>query len=269
MLKGIDKNYSNDEILTDLQTQLKEHGIVVVKVVRLIAKNGVTTTSQPCLIYFNSNTNINFVNRAIRYCCDHRIKWEHYRKPSRNMGTQCRNCQRMGHVAKNCGLPYRCCKCSQQHEPGQCSKQPTDKPVCVNCSKFHTSNWRGCDVIKQYLGNKNNPTITSISKPSNNAATAATSTNTSERQRLTYSDVIKHNQMASLGRPRNKTSNVSATQDQSNPFLFFETEVSNLFNLNFTELLRKMREFIPQYQSIQDVSQKQVLIMSFLFTVLK
>lgn len=154
ILKKLDSSYTTDEILADLQKQLSEHNITVIKVVPLLDKNGQSSATNPCLVYFNSNTNINF-----RYCCDHRIKWDHFRTPQKNKGTQCRNCQRMGHVAKNCGLPYRCVKCTSNHLPGQCPKQKTDKPVCVNCSKYHTSNWRGCEIIKNYNDKRKNSRV--------------------------------------------------------------------------------------------------------------
>lgn len=63
--------------------------------------------------------------------------------------------------------------------------------------------------------------------------------------------------------------NVSASQSHENAFSFLEKEVNNLFNINFSELLQKMSEFIPQYQSARDASDKKLVLLSFLFTVLK
>lgn len=275
VIKGIDSSYSTDEILDDLQKQLSEHKITVVKVVPLLDKNGQSSANNPCLVYFNSNTNINFVTRSIRYCCDHRIKWDHFRTPLKNKGTQCRNCQRMGHVAKNCGLPYRCVKCTSQHLPGQCPKQKTDKPVCVNCSQYHTSNWRGCEVIKNYNDSKRE------SSRVNNQTTAPalpqvlSSQNTNQhRPRRLYSDVIKpktpNPTLASHVSSSNvNASSVSASQSHSNSFSFLETEVNSLFNLKLSDLILKMRQFIPQYHSLSDNSEKQLMLLQFLFSVLK
>ncbi|KAI4473877.1 hypothetical protein M0802_015898 [Mischocyttarus mexicanus] len=33
---------------------------------------------------------------------------------------QCRRCQRFGHSVSNCDLEYRCVKCREEHEPGEC-----------------------------------------------------------------------------------------------------------------------------------------------------
>lgn len=282
VLKGVDAGcFTTDDILTDLKGQLSDHGITVTKVTQLMDKDGRSTVTNPCLVYFDSNTNVNFVTRAVKYCCDHRIKWDHFRTPRKNSGTQCHNCQRMGHVAKNCGLPYRCVKCTTQHLPGQCKKLSTDKPVCVNCSKHHTSNWRGCEVIKTYRESKvkdkrlgNSPTG---APQHSHTRTSTAALPRSDKQTKSYSNVIKQstsksNQSASLGEPVNVNVNKpgnSKKPNNFNTFNFLETEVNNLFNLNLSELILKMREFIPQYQSVKETSDKQLVLLSFLFSVLK
>lgn len=262
VIKGIDKNYSVDEVLTDLQQQLQENDITVIKVVPLVNKKGQSSDANPCLVYFNSNTNVNFVTRVVRYCCSHRIKWEHFRKQLR-AGIQCRNCQRMGHVAKNCGLPYRCVKCTQQHLPGECNKQTNDKPVCVNCGKFHTSNWRGCDVIKKYQESKINTAKPKILP----TVTTTTAYNSQRKPSRTYCDVARQSTVQNS----QLLANIKPTSSQSdfNSFTFLQTEVLNLFNVSLTELLQKIREFLPSYQAAVDISSKQVVLLSFLFSVVK
>lgn len=259
---------------------MSEHKITVIKVEQLLDKNGQSSATHPCLVYFESNTNINFVTRHTRYCCDHRIKWDHFRTPQKNKGIQCKNCQRMGHMAKNCGLPYRCVKCTSQHLPGQCPKLKTDKPVCVNCSKYHTSNWRGCEVIKTYNDKraKNNRTSNSPTAPVSThtpVPAAITNTRNQHRQIRTFSDVMRQNtlqtnQVASHGRARNQNiAGVSTSQSHPNTFSFLETEVNNLFDLNLSELVLKMREFLPKYHAASDNTNKQLVLLSFLFTVLR
>lgn len=92
--------------------------------------------------------------------------WEHVLKDDI---IQCKRCQRYGHAAINCGMQYRCVKCTESHLPGKCSLPPptstsvegdqvnenaddvstTPKPKCVGCGKAHPANWRGCEVFKK------------------------------------------------------------------------------------------------------------------------
>lgn len=66
---------------------------------------------------------------------------------------QCKNCQRLGHAATNCNMPYRCVKCNDKHDPGRCSC-PTDiqldkkKLFCANCNDYgHPASYRGCPKL--------------------------------------------------------------------------------------------------------------------------
>lgn len=55
--------------------------------------------------------------RKLEYLLNNRVKIEGHKK---NRLTQCRNCQRFGHVSSNCKMAYRCVKCGQSHGPGKC-----------------------------------------------------------------------------------------------------------------------------------------------------
>lgn len=84
---------------------------------------------------------------------DHAIvKFEFLRKPQ---VIQCRRCQRFNHSASNCSLPYRCVKCTDSHEPGQCKSGKNKnkfKPKCVNCQGAHTANdAANCPAFKKAI----------------------------------------------------------------------------------------------------------------------
>jgi hypothetical protein len=82
-----------------------------------------------------------------------KIKWDRH-KPKSRCPTQCKRCQRFGHAAVNCQLPYRCMKCCNTHEPGKCARTNRDEgtPACVNCGKNgHTTNSPSCSVYQSYV----------------------------------------------------------------------------------------------------------------------
>lgn len=83
-----------------------------------------------------------------------KVFWEHYNPKSRRP-TQCKRCQRFGHAAVNCKLAFRCIKCKESHEPGNCTRispEAEGEPSCVNCGlSGHPANSRSCTVFKKYI----------------------------------------------------------------------------------------------------------------------
>ncbi|XP_075525073.1 uncharacterized protein LOC142557251 isoform X2 [Dermacentor variabilis] len=57
---------------------------------------------------------------------------------------QCYNCQRFGHLAKECKLPISCRLCAGTHTYLQCTSR--DKPQCVNCGEAHPSTYWRCPM---------------------------------------------------------------------------------------------------------------------------
>lgn len=91
----------------------------------------------------------------IRYLLSQSVIWEKPKK--RDQEIQCHRCQRWGHVSKNCNAEFKCVKCDQKHNPGECARQQTDKsePYCANCKIYgHTANWKGCPIYKKYIEKK-------------------------------------------------------------------------------------------------------------------
>jgi hypothetical protein len=117
------------------------------------------------LLYFEKSSKIKISDvrqiRALNYCM---VKWEYYSKNSVGP-TQCSNCQKFGHGANNCFMAPKCLKCSEHHKTQECvynfigpsisanekPQIPKEKIKCSNCSKAHTSNYKGCEERIKYL----------------------------------------------------------------------------------------------------------------------
>lgn len=103
--------------------------------------------------------NITKVKRIL----DHDVTIEKFK---RKFTIQCKNCQRLGHAAFNCCFEYRCVKCSESHDPGQCSipkRNPEDigklpdeetKLKCALCGEGHAANYKDCTFKATYEQNK-------------------------------------------------------------------------------------------------------------------
>jgi hypothetical protein len=80
------------------------------------------------------------------------VRWAKF-QPNQRRPTQCHRCQRFGHSANNCGLAFRCVKCLETHEPGQCARVTREGlPSCVNCgTEGHASNSTTCPAYKKHV----------------------------------------------------------------------------------------------------------------------
>lgn len=78
-------------------------------------------------------------------------------RSNNNKPIQCKNCQRFNHTQANCGLRPRCVRCKGDHHYSKCNiPKNSTTPICVNCGKNHTANWRGCEYYKEILKSKTN-----------------------------------------------------------------------------------------------------------------
>lgn len=107
-------------------------------------------TEQEVLDFFS--TSVNFRVDIISVACVYEDKWllrlsrstdieklyrlelvlhckVRFRKNRGREIVQCFNCQRFGHVASNCGMQFRCVKCSQSHVPGECLIPPKEEEM--------------------------------------------------------------------------------------------------------------------------------------------
>lgn len=154
LLKNIEGNFDPNEILEALANK-KTPGITFLSVKRFTTKRSVEEgKALPIfLVQLSADSIISNLSqiKTILHTC---IKWEKIIKKDR---IQCKRCQRIGHAASNCNLEYRCVKCDQQHNPGECNRSnasPAEKietpPFCINCkSHGHPASYRGCPKLKE------------------------------------------------------------------------------------------------------------------------
>lgn len=63
---------------------------------------------------------------------------------SKQMATQCHNCQLYGHASLNCKADPKCVKCGEDHHWSKCSKSNEAPAKCANCKGPHPSSFKGC-----------------------------------------------------------------------------------------------------------------------------
>lgn len=146
ILKGLNTNENNDQLLVELK--LKETDTLkFIKVSNFTTKNskknGKDLPFYIVQISYDSSVEelkkIEFINYQV-------VQWDKLRKSDI---TQCFKCQRFGHTATNCQLYYRCVKCNDNHNPGECTITAGDnnlsKIFCVQCQTYgHPASYRGC-----------------------------------------------------------------------------------------------------------------------------
>ena len=145
VLKGLNFDTSADEVLEGLEG-LNVEGVTFVKVNELkSAKN----KSKIYIVQVTADSivrNIYQINNLLYQS----IRWEPLRK---TQTVQCKNCQRLGHISSCCNRQYRCVKCTESHQPGECQIVRGDRAnlQCVLCNeKGHPASYKGCRYIVEF-----------------------------------------------------------------------------------------------------------------------
>lgn len=121
LLKGLHHSYDPQIILNELKS-LKVEGIGFHKVTLFKTKRSVSENIQLPIFLVQLETGNKIHNlQKINRLCHHVISWD---KLKNKDIIQCKKCQRIGHVASNCNLKYRCVKCNDPHDPGECKVSP-------------------------------------------------------------------------------------------------------------------------------------------------
>lgn len=256
VLKGVHSSFTPLEIKEELIAK----NVPVTEVYPMYKKGKVPIDM--FLVHLSKNAKVNEIKNNVKYMLNQVIRWTPYEK--KNIGTQCRKCQSFGHAATNCGMLYRCVKCTHKHDPNECPLDDNSPPKCVNCNENHTANSKNCNVYKEYVS-KISESKRRVSTNQTNHTRVNSYPVKSQRQTsmpvtsaISYSEILR-NEPPSIYPPTNP----SPTQ-ASCGMNFLSNEITSLFSCNITELLTKIKVFVPVYNQQTDNMMKKIMIIDFL-----
>lgn len=155
IIRGIDFSVPIEDIQTDLLIQFPELNILSLTRYSTPASRRMNTELDLVLLQVPKSTNTKPLEAA-KLLAQHVVTWEFLNQKDT---LQCKKCQRFGHLARRCRLPFRCVKCKFEHKPGECSRtNPSEGlPWCVNCNKAgHPANFKDCPARLSYIERKEN-----------------------------------------------------------------------------------------------------------------
>ena len=143
VLKGVHNIYTAEEIAEDLTAKKFKPASIQ----PMFAKGKVPMDM--FIVNFEHGTKLAELSKTVKYVCHQSVSWHSFIK--KDIGTQCGKCQRMGHAASNCGLEYRCVKCTHSYAPGDCPLEDEQPATCVNCNQNHPTSYKKCPVYTKYI----------------------------------------------------------------------------------------------------------------------
>lgn len=155
LLKNLEGDFENDSILETLNNQ-KIINTQFLKVNRFSTKKSTLENRKLPIfvVHLTPDSNLNNVHQ-IKKILHQSVSWE---KIISKEITQCWKCQRLGHSSTNCNLAFRCVKCSESHEVGNCKltniQENTTNLKCALCgNNDHPASYKGCPVTKNHKQN--------------------------------------------------------------------------------------------------------------------
>jgi hypothetical protein len=169
-------------------------------------------------------------------------------------------------LAKNCARKYPCVKCPEIHEPGQCKVTKSDEtlPYCHNCKELgHPASYRGCPKYRDYKTNHKPVTPT---KTKQNNIPQKQNTISQKQNAFPQKQNVSQLNNTALARPsmsyasvtkgNNSKNNTENRKYQNNPpnnlglFSQFKDLSKKLFNTEFDSLVKRVKNFLDTYQSL-------------------
>lgn len=170
----------------------------------------------------------------------------------------CSRCQRVGHSSSNCHLDFRCVKCAENHEPGNCAikkeiKIDKTQIYCVRCKMYgHPATYKGCikykEIKDRFTKNRirknelNNTTLRDIKK---SLTTHYTHPN------VLYSQILQKKEHKTLNQHNTET----YTQKQSKPTNTYDrshkhtnTDTNNrIKRVRYTKIAQLRKSYFPEH----------------------
>lgn len=242
LIKGLDHV---DEPQT-IQEELAAKGFSPIKIQKhttgYMRKNNIKSNLWLILLQPNTDTKELFKIRSIDHAI---IKFEFLKKP---VLIQCRRCQRFNHSASNCCLPYRCVKCTDLHEPGQCKSNKNKnkfKPKCVNCQGAHTANdAANCPAFKKAIELKMNKQKKDSNPTNVNRLSITNQSNNVSLKPLTNKSNVSAINGWSVVKNKNKTNN--SENESIDKFINHQNKMLNEF---MTTMQKMQQKFISNLRS--------------------
>ncbi|CAN7999039.1 unnamed protein product [Ixodes hexagonus] len=187
-IKGVPLQYSD----VDLLEYLKDNGVLAVQ--RQVAyqrqENGTSVATPKDSVILRFTQDRPMPPRVYLGFTSHPVE-EYFGSP-----IQCYQCQRFGHIGKNCRGARRCKICAGPHHHQDCSSRA--QPKCANCGENHAATFSGCSSKKAAAVVRkteilNGRTPTRRSPPSNPEIVRIPETSSdakSSTSKPTYSDVL-------------------------------------------------------------------------------
>lgn len=246
VLRHLDSSYNDTDIKEALEILALD--IIVSKIMPLPTQ----TNNHLWLIQLQAGSDAKQLLNQ-NYLLHQKVVFE--RKRQGNI-SQCKNCQLLGHSARNCKHKFRCVKCTSDHGPGQCPRtlDPNianeTSPSCVNCNADHPANYRGCPyyakIIERKQAQRQQQHTVQQNKTVQNPRYALRS------EQISYAAAL-----ASPAQP---------TVQTQNPIDFLNAECNKYFNLDITMLHSKLKLFYPKYVAL-DEDKRAIALLGFTMTL--
>lgn len=170
---------------------------------------------------------------------------------------------------------YRCVKCTGVHEPKKCPRQSNEDlnvPIaCVNCKENgHPANYRGCNTYRKFEQSRKNKIYEArnrINQHQEASRFAQQSARNLVNKKMSFADIVsgknsRDYQTEITSQPiQVPTPNITVTDAKS----FCTTTGNILFGCDLFTLMRKINDFLPTFNSINNLSDQQSAYINFAF----
>lgn len=142
VIRGVDVNITENELLIELNSH---PDIAVKKVSRIMQldKEKADGSKRPTPVVMLDFSTPSLPSRVFFYSIVRRVE------VSISKPRICYNCQKFGHMAKQCKSRLTVCGyCAQGHDTRECPKENA-QPLCVNCEGAHSPSSLDCPVMRK------------------------------------------------------------------------------------------------------------------------